>query len=302
MNLEMLAQSLRASPTLEIFLIGNECLKILNEANFGKPMCVQFREINVEGTLNFLEDNSMEATLLSTLGYTKQKLRVILNEFVLQCYPAETMTIGSFCKFCSKLWSQFSGELSLSKICMMLNCFNCNGNNTLSFKDIALGVCLTDENAIDILQNQSNSLAQWLYQKRFPYLFRYYDLDQDGYLNANELYLLLMDYTKALSEHENNIPPSLTSEQDKLNCAESLLEKFGQLSANGQMLLNMEATLKTLEHLLCKLRSEDPDTVDPAKIILQGSIDLNQVSSEFGHNRTPNRSMHMLFCRQKDQK
>ena len=305
LNQEQITELMKTKPDFDessISLWGIECLEFLKSLILKPIPTVKFREISIKKTLRNVLKESMHASLMDTIGIEKRELLILLNEFIVHCYPSETMSFAAFYHFCFKML-HFSSLLTAKKISMMFNSFRFNKNLFLTFKDFILGICLMENTSISILQNQTSLLASWLYEQRLPYIFRYYDLNQDGNLNASELLYLVEDYITELNERGYTIPSYLASDQLRLKCVDNLLKQFGHKNAStDQLSLSIDKALIALQKgFLDKSTSGDFDSdIDVPKIVFSLNIDIDRIVFKFNYNRLSRRSVSYSFCKSDD--
>lgn len=109
----------------------------------------------------------------------KKEIITIYIEFTQHCYPSLDMSFTSFCEYMIKI-NYILQEQLLKGI---FRAFNYKVIGYLEFAEFLLGLGAFDQAA---MHNEA----------RLPYVFRFYDVDSDGYLNYNEFFEMVKDIRK----------------------------------------------------------------------------------------------------------
>ncbi|KPM03694.1 hypothetical protein QR98_0021280 [Sarcoptes scabiei] len=150
-----------------------------------------------------LDDHIKHKALLLSAKFNLDEIHKLFNEFVVQCFPSQFMTFCSFKIFLNKLgWSNDDDAL----LRMVFHSFVKSGRSIfgsqktvtndedryigkislpfLTFDQLILGLAAMDERA----DHRGDCL-----RFRLHYIFHFYDIDQDGRLNPNEINLIVAD-------------------------------------------------------------------------------------------------------------
>lgn len=243
LNLEQLAYSLNPQSYSQnsIKLWGDEPFRVLKSLN--STLCdTVWHENCFDDILSELYENSFVKSLLKLVNFEESDMISLYNEFLVQCFPAESMTFASFMVLCSKLSFQFYDY----KYLMLFNCFNINNKYTITFKDLVIGIALMDEYFPNAQLSTPELLAQ-LNESRFQSFFRFFDTDCNGFMNIDELLNLLKEYVSEIETNydESIVPELLKTDIDRFNFANELLEEFGERNNITNQLLIGPPQLKT---------------------------------------------------------
>ena len=276
-------------------------MNVTNSISLDNPM---IREISVNQMLGFLEDKTDEAQLLHELGYDKQDVRILLNEFIVHCYPSETMTFVSFCKFVSKIWPlKDRSYIANVNFTMLFTAFDTQRSFALTFKDVIIGLATMDENIISWAQSKCRSMTKWLIQTRNEYIFRYYDFNCDGHLDYFELLTLINDYATELEDLDQK-PDIFKTIHDREEYVKDLLQEFGEkVISTGQMGITMDRLLLALKQSLAdKLGAQwENDIHELQDVVFHLTFQINAVATKFFYKKLVTaRSEHVSFCSQEE--
>lgn len=304
LNEQQLTQAMRfgtiPDSTVQQAWCAIECAQLLNWSHSRAQRTVAFREVAVNERLLFLEEKSEETSLLNNLGFEKQDVEFMLNQFIITCYPSETMSFAAFCKFIGAIWPS-RRQIEHVNLNSLFNAFDVSHRRALTFKELLLGLAIQDETVLIWAQGSCQSMTPWLSSARNGYIFRYYDFNLDGRIDANELLNMLNDYAKGLAE-VNQMPIDFSILENRRRCGEEMLDTFGHPDASGQMCLQPEQLVTALHQLTEKWRTaeSDPDIFNLQSAVLSLPINVNSLSARFAYSKIPPRSEHVSFCSQDD--
>jgi Ca2+-binding EF-hand superfamily protein len=112
---------------------------------------------------------NLEEEMLKSTNYTEKDVERLYSDFVEHCFPSFFMTQTSFNDYMSK----YGFEKADKKLELLFRAFNFHKNSFLGFHEFLLGLTSIDPMA-------SNG------QSRIKFIFKYFDVDSDGYLNEKE--------------------------------------------------------------------------------------------------------------------
>ncbi|KAJ6221289.1 hypothetical protein RDWZM_007101 [Blomia tropicalis] len=124
--------------------------------------------------------HTLEQEMLVSVNITQQVLEKLYSEFLEHCFPSYYMTYTSFQSYMMELLPEYQLKESETMVLQMFHGYDSKRNGYIGFEDYLLGLVAMDPNCTN---NET----------RFRLIFRYYDLDQDNMLNADEFRSLLMD-------------------------------------------------------------------------------------------------------------
>ncbi|KAI2811307.1 hypothetical protein BLOT_002481 [Blomia tropicalis] len=118
----------------------------------------------------------------------------LYSDFIQHCYPSTNMSLTSFTDYCRKtgLGKSFESNKQFSRL---FRAMNYKVKHYLTFNEFLLGLVCLDPESPHCLP-------------RYTFIFRFYDSNQDGKLESNDLKLLLNDLSvedKELSKSDLNL-------------------------------------------------------------------------------------------------
>jgi Ca2+-binding EF-hand superfamily protein len=140
--------------------------------------------------------------LLSSAGFTNNRLIQLLQEFFGQAFPSMTLTRVSFHDYIVKIgWKSPFDEEETDFSNRLFNSFlsDRNENNRLSFSDFLVGMACFEPTV-----NHGGATGQ----PRLNSIFRFYDSTRKGFLDANDM-TLMMKHIKQVSPSSKNDATSL---------------------------------------------------------------------------------------------
>ena len=141
------------------------------------------KHINVETFHNCRQE------VWKSLNITKKQTKLLFNDFIEHCFPSVIMSFVSFKDYLGKYGFK-SSEKWMNRIFYAF--LNYRRNYGLLFEDLLLGLALIDSQSI-------------FNCSRIEFVFRYYDLNRDGYLSKEELREMIEDI------HENETSDMIDS-------------------------------------------------------------------------------------------
>ena len=131
--------------------------------------------------------------LLNTLNITEKQIQLFYMDFIEHCFPTTVMTFTSFKDYLAKYGFNSSEETMKRLFNIFLNDSTLNKRDQyLYFVDLLLG--LADIDPQNILESG-----------RIEFIFRYYDINRNGYLSKEELREMFEDI------HENETSDMIDS-------------------------------------------------------------------------------------------
>ncbi|KPL99168.1 Serine/threonine-phosphatase-like protein [Sarcoptes scabiei] len=156
-------------------------------------------------------DRSLVSNALEYACVNLEDVETFYNEFLLHCYPSETISFISFIIFMLRIGitnqriQSFDDIIRRSK--MLFNCFKNDYDNddVMTFQSLLIGLTIMNHNRMDLNQDekfehQASDRSFYFALKRFEYLFRYYDLDQNERIDFEEFRFLMNDYIGKLRD------------------------------------------------------------------------------------------------------
>ena len=111
-------------------------------------------------------------------------VKYLYNEFVVQCFPSNSMGFASFCILVDKLGLVVGNATApLEPRKRIFRAIDRHSRSYINFEDLCIGLILLEANNDDL------SLTN-----RQDYIFRFYDSNADGRLEKEEYRQLLVDY------------------------------------------------------------------------------------------------------------
>ena len=131
---------------------------------------------------------------INSLNITEKQIQLFYIDFIEHCFPTTVMSFFSFKAYFGKYGFKTS-EKSMKRLfngIMLYGPNNESRKGCISFKDLLLGLALIDPQSVF-----NNS--------RIAFIFRYYDINRDGYLSKEELREMIEDI------HENETSDMIDS-------------------------------------------------------------------------------------------
>lgn len=127
---------------------------------------------------------SSEELLLKSALFKEKDIIVLLNDYIRHCIPSQFMSIYSFSQYIKKIGWNINDQQTAN----LFRAFNYNFTNYLTFYELLYGLA-----AMDHATNHGGITGEL----RLSYIFRYYDLDADGFLTLDDLCNMQSDIFKS---------------------------------------------------------------------------------------------------------
>lgn len=181
-----------------------------------------------------------EKELLLSARFTTDEVQKIFNEYVIHCFPSQYMTYASFKMFMNKIgW--VNEEEILYKMVFRSYTSSIDTQKPyqyLTFGELIVGLAAMEERA----DHRANCL-----HLRLRYIFHFYDSDEDGKLNLNELSQMVADIKrKPMQElNSNDMNSSSMAHQSSANDQDVVVDILRRV-ANTEISENVCVTLNQL--------------------------------------------------------
>lgn len=188
-----------------------------------------------------------EEEMLKSAIFTEKDISKLYSDFIQHCFPSHFMSYPSFVDYMSKIgWS--STDIRLHSI---FRAFNYRSTGFLSFHELLLGL-----GAID----QATQHGGHPGELRCGYIFRYYDVNNDGYLDYNDIYRMTCDIFKgkevdadeSMVERETkHRMQAMGLKQSDLLAFSVFLHAVGALTFRGTSVL-FRSSIATIQQIMMK--------------------------------------------------
>ncbi|KAH9529830.1 hypothetical protein DERF_003692 [Dermatophagoides farinae] len=207
-----------------LLIWGLEPFNILNTQQQRKSG--NLRECQFEDILRS-NDQNINELIESAVDWNEDERKAIYNEYLVHCYPSETMSFPAFISFAFKI--SILNHFTPNELRMMYKSFDRNHKFAIDFQQLIIGIILMmDDNDI------SHRSPYWN-EQRFISLFHYYDLDDDNRINNEELNNLFKDYYEKLDTFlvdHTVIPEWMKQEKSRDNFVINMMQKYTDNSTN----------------------------------------------------------------------
>ena len=120
--------------------------------------------------------------VLKSLNINEKQIELFYMDFIEHCFPIYVMCFVSFNEYLGKYGFKTSDK-SMKRLFngfLKIGVFIFDGENCLAFEELLLGLAHIDPQSI-------------FYSSRIAFIFRYYDVDRDGYLSKEEFREMIED-------------------------------------------------------------------------------------------------------------
>ncbi|XP_027202009.2 uncharacterized protein LOC113795966 [Dermatophagoides pteronyssinus] len=228
-----------------ILVWGLEPFNILHNSQQEKQPCNILKELQFEDILLF-DDKNINELIDSVIDWTELERKSIYNEYLVHCYPSQTMSFPAFISFSFKL--SILNHFTPNELRMMYRSFDRNNNFAIDFQQLIIGIILMLDD------NDLNHRSPYWNEKRFQSLFNYYDLDNDNQLNNEELYNLFKDYYEKLDSFlydRSLIPAWMNEEKSRKDYINNMMQKYS--TNNIVTITQLEKIMNVLSKSYTKL-------------------------------------------------
>ncbi|RWS01200.1 Calcineurin-like protein phosphoesterase [Dinothrombium tinctorium] len=167
------------------YLFYNKSMKSFN---------LEIEEFSVDDAMKFLPQEpcrNKEQEMVKSSAFKQKEALKIYSDFVQHCYPSNFMSYVSFVDYMTKLgWT--STDIRLYPT---FRAFNYKATGYLSFHELFLGLVAND------IRTTHGGIAGEL---RIGYIFRYYDADNDGFLDQADITRMIADIIHDKQENVDN--------------------------------------------------------------------------------------------------
>ncbi|KAJ6217351.1 hypothetical protein RDWZM_008508 [Blomia tropicalis] len=151
-----------------------------------KPITQKVTEYSLEEAFFFVPRDpprNPEEAMLKSIHITEKDVERVYADFIEHCFPSFNQTFESFKCYISK----YGFDINSIRLQSLFRAFNFHLNGYLSFHEVLLGIAALEPN-----------IGHGEFRTRF--IFRYYDTDYSGTLNADEFRLLVLDMNPGASQ------------------------------------------------------------------------------------------------------
>ncbi|RWS20761.1 Calcineurin-like protein phosphoesterase, partial [Leptotrombidium deliense] len=206
--------------------------------------------------------------MLKSAQFTEKDVQKLYAEFIQHAFPSQYMSAYSFANYMSKIgWKQ--GDLDLPST---FRAFGFNNFAYLTFHEFLLGIAALDKHT-----NHGGHPGEL----RCGYIFRYYDSNNDGTLDKNEMFKMTLDILRFKNRPHDQaaIEAEMTKNMQAINKTandsvkqDELLKGVGTMAFRGSSAL-FRASIPVLQNINTK-RCYD-------------SLSMVSSSSDMGSGRKP---------------
>ncbi|OTF80050.1 Serine/threonine-phosphatase-like protein [Euroglyphus maynei] len=219
---------------------GLEPFNILHTHQHQRQQQRNLREFQFEDILQSHDEN-MSKLFESIVDWDEYERKAIYNEFLVHCYPSQTMSFPAFISFAFKI--SILNHFSTNELRMMYKSFDRNNNFAIDFCQLIIGIILMLDD------NDVNDRSPYWNEQRLQSLFRYYDLDDDNHINMEELNNLFKDYHDKLDAFlidRTLIPGWMNGEKSRNDYLINMMEKYTDNSNDNMTATQLEKIMNEL--------------------------------------------------------